>query len=608
MREEPTLRVKEELFLEQLRQSQVLREEVAHYDRVEKGDPDKTYDFLVESIRKFLERKRHRQNRQDMVKALTGGQVRPGAAASSGQSPDKSQTPCSFFQKGTCRKGKDCPYSHKKGGDRGRPATRAASGGADRTPSGGNARSQSRGQSSRAATGGASSNPKPKAKSDRPCFAFNEGKCQKGRDCKYAHRTMTETEKREKSRSPSPSGAKNECNSWAKNGSCKFGDSCRFFHSAPAAAKRDKAASAKASGPSAKSSPKKSGGAASGGAAMACVRRPRGEIGRRGSKITLGYTDILHAIIDPDNKTKPCPKPKKGRVHSQHLARCNSTRCHASALRDAKELAADVGYEVTIKWPVVWDDDDTACIYEPRECGTLHIDQPGHPTIIPRAEGIERLCGVWDSYLHLGPAVPGPVDVTPTGVASGGAQSGAASGGATVGAASGGAIRGVALPGQLPAAPKVKWWLMDTGCSFDLVDNDVTAKLKRHIRPVDERLLLNTANGDLEVRQQIDLRIPELGEQVTALVLPSTPSVLSIGKRCMREGYHFEWRPYSPPTLVTPSGLVIELVDDVPCLASNALVGERIVGSGVASGDAHLPAGTATLSVGESPPAVPGGG
>ena len=50
---------------------------MAHYDRVEKGDPDKTYDFLVKSIRKFLERKRHRQNRQDMVKALSGGQVRP---------------------------------------------------------------------------------------------------------------------------------------------------------------------------------------------------------------------------------------------------------------------------------------------------------------------------------------------------------------------------------------------------------------------------------------------------------------------------------------------------------------------------------------------------
>ena len=113
--------------------------------------------------------------------------------------------------------------------------------------SGGNSRSQSKGQSSRAATGGASSNPKPKAKSDKPCFDFNEGKCHKGRDCKYAHRTMTESEKREKSRSPSPSGAKNECNSWAKNGSCKFGDKCRFFHSAMAAAKRDKAAAAKAS-------------------------------------------------------------------------------------------------------------------------------------------------------------------------------------------------------------------------------------------------------------------------------------------------------------------------------------------------------------------------
>jgi hypothetical protein len=73
MREEPPVTVKEELFLEQLRKSQVMREEVAYYDRVEKGHPDKTYDFLVKSIRKLLERRRHRQNRQDMVKALQGG-------------------------------------------------------------------------------------------------------------------------------------------------------------------------------------------------------------------------------------------------------------------------------------------------------------------------------------------------------------------------------------------------------------------------------------------------------------------------------------------------------------------------------------------------------
>ena len=153
---------------------------------------------------------------------------------------------------------------------------------------------------------------------------------------------MTETEKREKSRSPSPSGAKKECNSWAQSGSCKFGDNCRFFHSALAAAKREKAAAAKASAPKAKSAPPKPGGAASGGAAMACVRRPRGEVGRRGSGITLGWTDIMHVIIDPDNQTKPCPKPKKGRVHSQHMARCDPTHCHASALRDAKELAAEL--------------------------------------------------------------------------------------------------------------------------------------------------------------------------------------------------------------------------------------------------------------------------
>ena len=49
----------------------------------------------------------------------------------------------------------------------------------------------------------------------------------------------------------------------------------------------------------------------------------------------------------------------------------------------------------------------------------------------------------------------------------------------------------------------------------------------------------NSVNGDKVVQQQIG----KLGEAAEPYVLDSTPDVLSIGRRCVEEGYSFEWLP-----------------------------------------------------------------
>ena len=59
--------------MEQVRRSTALREEIAHYDRVDRTHPDRSYDFVMRSIRKYIERQRHRSNRSEIVKALSGG-------------------------------------------------------------------------------------------------------------------------------------------------------------------------------------------------------------------------------------------------------------------------------------------------------------------------------------------------------------------------------------------------------------------------------------------------------------------------------------------------------------------------------------------------------
>ena len=56
------------------------------------------------------------------------------------------------------------------------------------------------------------------------------------------------------------------------------------------------------------------------------------------------------------------------------------------------------------------------------------------------------------------------------------------------------------------------------------------------------------ANGPSSADQQIKINVPSLGIKANPYVLPSTPSVLSVGCRCVEQGFDFIWkaccRPY----------------------------------------------------------------
>ena len=53
MHNPPGQDIVEVLFLEQLRHSAVLREEIAHYDRAKRGSSTRSYRFLVESVKRL---------------------------------------------------------------------------------------------------------------------------------------------------------------------------------------------------------------------------------------------------------------------------------------------------------------------------------------------------------------------------------------------------------------------------------------------------------------------------------------------------------------------------------------------------------------------------
>jgi hypothetical protein len=61
------------------------------------------------------------------------------------------------------------------------------------------------------------------------------------------------------------------------------------------------------------------------------------------------------------------------------------------------------------------------------------------------------------------------------------------------------------------------------------------------------------------------------GIETTALVMKNSPTVMSMGKRCMREGYSFRWDAGCKPLLVPPDGeeIVLDVINGVLILPMN---------------------------------------
>mgnify|MGYP000087478941 FL=1 len=71
--------------------------------------------------------------------------------------------------------------------------------------------------------------------------------------------------------------------------------------------------------------------------------------------------------------------------------------------------------------------------------------------------------------------------------------------------------------------------------------------------------MFSTANGRIEARNVVPLYCSELNQLVHPYLLHDTPPVLSVGKRCMEQGFTFHWEAGQLPIMTNPEGLVVEL-------------------------------------------------
>mgnify|MGYP005684048237 FL=1 len=106
-------------------------------------------------------------------------------------------------------------------------------------------------------------------------------------------------------------------------------------------------------------------------------------------------------------------------------------------------------------------------------------------------------------------------------------------------------------------------WLVDTGCPYNLVDwkHIEESCLASRVDSGGPMVRLNTANGATRSSDSIKVACSQFEEgDFTACVLPSTPSVISVGERCITYGYGFHWPAWSSkPYLESPCGRIIWL-------------------------------------------------
>ena len=112
--------------------------------------------------------------------------------------------------------------------------------------------------------------------------------------------------------------------------------------------------------------------------------------------------------------------------------------------------------------------------------------------------------------------------------------------------------------------------IVDSGASFHLVaENSLAAKERATIVDMDEAIPITTTNGEVEVTQQCQVYVQELGFFVRSYILDCSVAVLSLGVLCDEHGFTYSWRPRQPPYLVKEFKVTCYPSHNVPIIFSN---------------------------------------
>ena len=95
----------------------------------------------------------------------------------------------------------------------------------------------------------------------------------------------------------------------------------------------------------------------------------------------------------------------------------------------------------------------------------------------------------------------------------------------------------------------VQRWMVDSACGNDLIDKHSAKSLPKIPSPCP--MVFHTANGSVSARTECPIYVKGIGRSISPYVLESTPDVLSLGRRCVDEGFTFHWEGFSTCLLYT---------------------------------------------------------
>ena len=109
-------------------------------------------------------------------------------------------------------------------------------------------------------------------------------------------------------------------------------------------------------------------------------------------------------------------------------------------------------------------------------------------------------------------------------------------------------------------------FIMDTGCAHDLVSQGKVTRNDLETFVGSKTMHFQTANGTTDSDIVARFSTNCFDEPVEAHILESTPSVLSVGKRCVNQGYSFIWPEGRDPYMINQEGQRTQLYvkGDIP--------------------------------------------
>ena len=142
-----------------------------------------------------------------------------------------------------------------------------------------------------------------------------------------------------------------------------------------------------------------------------------------------------------------------------------------------------------------------------------------------------------------------------------------------------------AVKGTVEAVSAIAWrsktmrrkWMIDSGCAMDLISERELLPEELAMAKRVKNIKFNTANGGTWSEKEVMFSIEPLLECVFVRLLKSTPAVLSMGMRCMGQGYSFHWPAGQSPIFVRPDRQVVHLqvLGDIPYLTNARSVVEE---------------------------------